>query len=144
MSVIVTDDGFKADDWDGVYLNWEGATLVNQAHEVGYGIELPNDADAEDLVPFFNEAAMIRITFPSSADGRGFSVARTLRLLGYRGRLRAQGDLISDQYAMARRSGFDEVEITDERAKRQPEAEWLFRANWKEHDYQSKLRASAS
>ena len=49
---------------------------------------------------------------------------------------------IADQYAMARRSGFDEVEVTAELAKRQPEEQWLFRANlWKEHDYQARLRA---
>jgi uncharacterized protein (DUF934 family) len=50
--------------------------------------------------------------------------------------------VIADQYAMARRSGFDEVEVTAELAKRQPEEQWLFRANlWKEHDYQARLRA---
>ena len=48
--------------------------------------------------------------------------------------------MISDQYAMARRAGFDEVEISDELAARQPEAEWLFRSNWQQHDYQSRLR----
>ena len=41
---------------------------------------------------------------------------------------------------MARRVGFDEVEIDDALAARQPEAEWLFRANWTKHDYQARLR----
>ena len=44
---------------------------------------------------------------------------------------------------MARRSGFDEVEISEELAARQPEAEWVFRADWQAHDYPSRLRASA-
>ncbi|MEO0764362.1 MAG: DUF934 domain-containing protein, partial [Pseudomonadota bacterium] len=57
------------------------------------------------------------------------------------GRLRAKGHVIADQYAMARRSGFDEVEIADDLARRQPEAHWLARAEWRAHDYQSRLRA---
>ena len=77
---------------------------------------------------------------PSSADGRGFTIARRLRLMGYEGRLRAKGYVIADQYAMARRSGFDEVEIPDELAARQPEGQWLARANWQAHDYQNRLR----
>jgi len=50
--------------------------------------------------------------------------------------------VIADQYAMARRSGFDEIEISPELASRQPEEQWLFRANeWQEYDYQARLRA---
>ncbi len=60
--------------------------------------------------------------------------------MGYDGRLRARGHVLADQYAMARRSGFDEVEISDDLAARQPEDQWLARAGWKEHDYQARLR----
>ncbi|MFN6951965.1 MAG: DUF934 domain-containing protein, partial [Albidovulum sp.] len=75
------------------------------------------------------------------SDGRGFTLARHLRGRGYTGRLRAKGPVISDQYAMARRSGFDEVEIPDELAQRQPAEEWIFRADWRDHDYRSRLKA---
>ena len=75
-------------------------------------------------------------------DGRGFSLARHLRLLGYRSRLRACGCILADQYAMARRSGFDEVEIDPALAERQSEEQWLFRANWQAHDYQERLGRS--
>jgi uncharacterized protein (DUF934 family) len=84
---------------------------------------------------------MIRITFPVFSDGRGFTLARRLRVMGYSGRLRAQGQVIADQYAMARRCGFDEVEISDDLAARQPEDQWQFRADWRAHDYQARLRA---
>ena len=40
---------------------------------------------------------------------------------------------------MARRSGFDEVEIDEALAARQPEAQWLARADWRAHDYQARL-----
>ena len=88
------------------------------------------------------EVVLIRVAFPSFADGRGFTIARQLRLMGYQGRLRAAGHVIADQYAMARRSGFDEVEISSDLAARQPEAQWLARANWRAHDYQSRLRGN--
>ena len=85
---------------------------------------------------------MIRIDFRSFADGRGFTLARLIRLLGFTGRLRAKGHMIADQCAMARGSGFDKIEISSELASRQLEEQWLFRANeWQEYDYQARLRA---
>jgi uncharacterized protein (DUF934 family) len=65
-----------------------------------------------------------------------------LRLRGYTGILRAKGPIISDQYAMARRSGFDEIAISQAQALRQPEKDWVFRSNWTAHSYQSRLQAS--
>lgn len=82
---------------------------------------------------------LVSIEFASFADGRGFTIARTLRSAGYRGRLRAAGHLLADQYGMARRSGFDEVEISQDLARRQDEAQWRARSSWREHDYQSRL-----
>ena len=63
-----------------------------------------------------------------------------LRLMGYSGKLRAKGHVIADQYTMARRAGFDEVEIDTDLAERQPEAQWIARADWRTNDYQSRLR----
>ncbi len=130
MTVIVTDAGFAADDWTG---GFEDRADV---------ADLASDADLAGIQNRFNELALIRVAFPSFADGRGFGIARRLRDMGYTGRLRAQGHVIADQYAMARRCGFDEVEISSELAARQPEDQWKFRANWQAHDYQSRLRAS--
>ena len=121
MSVIVTDSGFGPDDFPGEIL------------------DLASDTAPEALEAGTN-ADLVRIDFPSSADGRGFTLARLLRLRGYRGRLRARGHVIADQYAMARRAGFDEVEISDDLAARQPQDQWMFRADWQAHDYQSRLR----
>ncbi|MBY6005652.1 DUF934 domain-containing protein [Salipiger bermudensis] len=126
MSIIVTDAGFAPDDWSA---GFEAETVR----------DLPSDT-APEALDFDADTQMIRIDFPSFADGRGFTLARLLRLRGYTGRLRAKGHVISDQYAMARRSGFDEVEISEELAARQPEADWLFRSNWQQHDYQSRMR----
>ena len=124
MSVNVQDAGFRADDHDGTGV-----------------LDIAGETPADALPGSFDDVDLIRIIFAAYADGRGFTLARALRGRGYRGRLRAVGPLIADQYAMARRSGFDEVEIPDEIAARQPEEQWLFRANWRAHDYRSRLSA---
>ena len=134
MSVIVTDTGFAPDDWTRGY-----SELAEAANDVT-ALDLPSDADVEALADKLDTLHMVRIDFPSFADGRGFTLARLLRLRGYKGRLRARGHVIADQYAMARRSGFDEVEISDDLAARQPEDQWQFRADWTDNDYQARLR----
>lgn len=126
-NVLVTDNGFAADDWIAGF-------------ETSEALDIPSDTDPAQLPRDFSGINIVRVDFPSFADGRGFTLARQLRRLGYTGRLRARGHVISDQYAMARRSGFDEVEIGPDLAKRQPQADWVFRGNWQDHDYQSRLR----
>lgn len=123
MTVIITDTGFAADTWQGDIL------------------DLPSDTLPETLTGQ-ETAGLIRIDFPSFADGRGFTLARLLRLRSYAGRLRARGHVIADQYAMARRAGFDEVEIDAPLAARQPWPQWQARANWQAHDYQARMRGT--
>ena len=135
MSVIVTDNGFAAEDFKGGFVPLKGGA----ANDCGYGIDLASDTTPEALAGLTN-APMIRIDFPSFADGRGFTLAQLLRRAGYMGRLRAKGHVIADQYAMARRSGFDEVEISDDLAARQPEDQWRARADWQNHHYQARMR----
>ncbi|MBE1284775.1 MAG: DUF934 domain-containing protein [Rhodobacteraceae bacterium] len=131
MTVLVTDTGFGPETWT---TGFEAENVLN----------LASDADPIEVAKALDGIEMIRVNFPSFADGRGFTIARQLRLLGYDGRLRAEGHVIADQYAMARRSGFDEVEISDDLATRQPEDQWLARANWQAHDYQARVRARAA
>ncbi len=133
MNVIVTDAGFGPDTWTHPIVALEDARDA-------VGIDLPSSADPAELAGRLPDITMIRVDFPSSADGRGFSIARQLRLMGYQGRLRARGHVLADQYAMARRCGFDEVEISTDLAARQTEPQWIFRADWRAHDYQSRLR----
>ena len=134
MSIIVTDSGFSSPDIE------DSATT----HNPGATIDLPSDFDPTQITPELLQARCIRIELPSFADGRGFTLATLLRLRGYNGHLRAFGHVLADQYAMARRSGFDDVQISDELATRQPEAQWQYRADWRAHDYQARLRQPAA
>ena len=137
MTVIVTDRGFGPDDWTGAFLS---ADTLPANPGPGQALDLPSDTAPEALRDRLGALGLIRVDFPTFADGRGFTIARRLRLMGYRGRLRARGHVLADQYAMARRAGFDEVEIDDALAVRQPQDQWLFRAGWQRHDYQARLR----
>ncbi|MCI2394558.1 DUF934 domain-containing protein [Aliiroseovarius sediminis] len=134
MTVIVTDAGFAHDDWEHGF-----AAPEDRAANDTRGLHLASDIDPATLAQLMVGVDMIRIDFPSFADGRGFTLGRQLRLLGYSGRLRAHGHVISDQYTMARRSGFDEVEISEDLSQRQPEEDWLARADWRAYDYRSRL-----
>ncbi|MBN8292685.1 DUF934 domain-containing protein [Rhodobacter sp. NTK016B] len=125
MSVIVTDTGFAPDSHNGAWF------------------DLAPDVDIAAVEHQLEGITAIRVAFPSFADGRGFTLAARLRRAGFTGRLRAVGHVIADQYAMARRAGFDEVEISDDLAERQPQDQWLSRADWQGHDYRARLRRIA-
>ncbi len=139
-SVIVTDEGFTDEDWADGFHSFD--TMPTQ-ESPALAIDLQSDFSAEDLLPWIAKIDLIRVDFPVFSDGRGFSLACQLRLLGFVGRLRAKGHIVADQYAMARRSGFDEIEIDHALARRQPERVWQTCANWRARDYQNLLRQSA-
>jgi uncharacterized protein (DUF934 family) len=134
MTTLVTDAGFAPATPETF------VPLTDLAAHTG-ALDLANTDDPTAIAAHFGNIGLIRIAFPAFNDGRGFTLARRLRVMGYTGRLRAHGHLIADQYTMARRAGFDEVEISDDLASRQPAEQWQFRADWQAHDYQARLRA---
>jgi uncharacterized protein (DUF934 family) len=122
-TVIVTDRGFAAPD--------PTESFVPVA-EVAEGteplrIDLAADADPAAIAPHFARIVVIRIPFRSFADGRGLTLARELRRLGFRGRIRAAGHLIPDQWPLSRACGIDEAEIAALQAARQPAPAWQAR-----------------
>ena len=69
-------------------------------------IELTNDADPRDVS--LEGVARVQLNFPKFSDGRAFSQAFLLRRrLGFKGEIRATGDVLVDQLAQMKRSGFD-------------------------------------
>lgn len=107
------------------------------------GLQVGPEADARGLAELFPRVSLISVSFPSFSDGRGFSIARRLRRLGFRGELRAFGPVIADQYPMLLAVGFDTVEIPEAVAKRQPEAQWRAAKESVSVVYQNGLRRGA-
>lgn len=138
MTVVVTDQGFVPATWPDSAVPLE-AFDADLSGEIT-GLDLPADTAPEALNGRLDGLTHIRITIAGFADGRGFTLARQLRRMGFRGHLRARGPLIADQYTMARRAGFDDVEIPRSLAERQSEAQWQFRADWRAPHYQARLQ----
>ncbi len=137
MTTIVTGNGISGDDWadrDVFAFDcfWNGQELPEEPLAVAF----PNDREAADLVPWLDRIGLIVVDFPAFSDGRGFSVARRLRELGYRGRLRASGPLVSDQLRAALKVGFDEVAVAPSVAARQPASHWKVGA---QESYQDRI-----
>ena len=136
MTVLVTDSGFSSDPWaEAEFITFDALTAEPEMPGQGLAVEMPNDRDPAALAPFLDRIAMIRVAFPGMGDGRGLSIARRLRAMGYTGTLRAAGPLIVDQARAARRVGFDEIELPESVAARQPEELWLPRpaASYRAH-----------
>jgi len=117
---LVTKEGFETLP-ETTYVTPE---QLGEANEPLLAVEIPNDTDLSSLVPHFEKITLIAVQFPSFADGRGFSVGRHLRRLGFDGELRARGHIIADQYPHALACGFDGVEIDEVMAERQPFEQW--------------------
>jgi len=68
-------------------------------------LQVPNDADP--LTVAIEGVERIELHFPKFSDGRAFSQALLLRRrLGFKGDIRATGDVLIDQLVQMQRSGF--------------------------------------
>ncbi len=86
MAILMQDDGFRGDDWAG------GVVPLAEAGAAGVlGIDLDPGEDLTALAPYLGRIALIRVRFGGFADGRGFTVARRLRAMGYTGACARRG-----------------------------------------------------
>ena len=77
------------------------------------GVIWPNNRDVDDLVPYLDRLAVIALVFPTFRDGRAYSQARLLRERhGFKGELRATGQVLRDQFLFLARAGFDAFEVS--------------------------------
>ncbi|HET6375545.1 MAG TPA: DUF934 domain-containing protein [Methylocella sp.] len=78
------------------------------------GLLIEPGEDLEALAPSLDRLELLAVAFPKFTDGRGYSLARKLRgHYGYKGELRARGDILFDQLQLLARCGFDSFEIKD-------------------------------
>ncbi|MFZ6048122.1 DUF934 domain-containing protein [Pseudomonas sp. CR3202] len=88
-----------------------------QERDGGDGLLLLPDDEVEPLAPLFDGVPLIAVDFPSFRDGRGYSQAYLLRTrLGWRGELRAVGDVLRDQLSHMRQCGFDAFAVREDKS----------------------------
>lgn len=76
------------------------------------GVAWPNDRRVAELQLWLGHLTLVALDFPKFRDGRAYSQARQLREnYGFRGTLRATGDVLRDQFHFLVRAGFDSFEV---------------------------------
>lgn len=84
------------------------------ARNQSIGVRLGNSDDPKLLEPFLDQLHLIELQFPKYTDGRAFSQAQLLRgRYGYKGEVRATGQILRDQLRLMIRSGFDAIQFDD-------------------------------
>lgn len=90
------------------------ALVGRRAGKIAVCLNGDDDLDAlADFLPLFE---MIALEFPNFKDGRSYSHARLLReRFGFRGELRAVGDVLRDQLFFMRRCGIDVFQVREDK-----------------------------
>ena len=90
----------------------EREALTSRNAPVGVAVEA--GADAQAHLAELAGRPLIALAFAKFADGRAFSYARLLRdRYGFRGELRAIGDVLIDEIPLMLRCGFDSFDVTN-------------------------------
>ena len=91
---------------------WREHAHALKARDGGLGVWLDSDEEAEEIGEDVDNFQVIALNFPAFTDGRSYSNARLLRdRYGYKGELRAIGDVLRDQLFYLHRCGFDAFAI---------------------------------
>jgi uncharacterized protein (DUF934 family) len=93
---------------------WRSArdTFIGRTGRVG--VCLSGDDEPADIAGDLAHIDLIAVRFARFTDGRGYSIARLLReRYGWRGELRAIGDVQRDQLSYMSRCGFDAFELRE-------------------------------
>lgn len=83
------------------------------AHEGPLGVTVAAGESVAALEPHLSRLSLIAVAFPKFSDGRSYSAARLLReRVGFKGELRATGDVLHDQIPLMRRCGIESFEVS--------------------------------
>lgn len=113
------DELTNCDDYIVPLQMWRDHAHVLKARDGGLGVWLDSDEQAEEIGDDVQHFQVIALNFPAFTDGRSYSNARLLRdRYGFKGELRAIGDVLRDQLFYMARCGFDAFAV---RADKDPE-----------------------
>jgi len=91
---------------------WQRDERALLAHAGPLGVRLKAGQHPEAIAAHVGRLALVALEFPKFTDGRAYSYARLLReRYGYKGELRAVGQVLRDQLLFMHRCGFDAYEI---------------------------------
>jgi uncharacterized protein (DUF934 family) len=91
---------------------WQRERDVLLARGTPLGLRLHSDQSPELVAEDLRHFALVALEFPKFRDGRAYSYARLLReRYGYKGELRAVGDVLLEQVFFMLRTGFDAFDI---------------------------------
>lgn len=91
---------------------WQARQADLAGREAGVWLDSPEPAEA--VAADVARLPLIAVNFPKFADGRGYSTATLLRTrYGFKGELRAIGDVLRDQFFFYTRCGFDALQPAD-------------------------------
>lgn len=94
---------------------WRAQRDALVARGTPLGIRLRSDQPPELIAADLTRFAVIALEFPKFRDGRAYSYARLLReRYGYKGELRAVGDVLLEQLFFMLRTGFDAFELASQ------------------------------
>ena len=114
----VTDNTYQVIGEDGVLPQGDVVLTVEQLDQLANvsgkkALYLTVDASPETNEFPLDQLDAIFIEFAGFNDGRGYSFAALLRRQGYKGELRATGDVFKDVLNYMKRSGFDTFVIKE-------------------------------
>ncbi len=105
---------FPAGDILVHYNDWQTHQDELNQHQGAVGVWFDGNEEIEAFAESLVSLPLIAINFPKFVDGRGFSVARLLReRYGFKGELRAVGQIIRDQLFLLHRCGFNAFQFED-------------------------------
>lgn len=85
-----------------------------KAGETGLGVLIRPADNVKELAPWLDSIALVAVAFPAFSDGRAFSHASLLReRLGYKGEIRAVGDVLIDPIPLMLRCGITSFAVTN-------------------------------
>lgn len=100
---------------------WQTEREALEARNTPIGLRLQSDQTPALVADDLERFSVIALEFPKFNDGRAYSYARLLReRYGFKGELRAVGNVLRDQFLLMQRCGFDAFEVASEAAA----AEW--------------------
>ncbi len=98
------------------YERWLAEKETLSRRNTPLGVRLASGQPPALIKDELDTFALIALDFPAYTDGRAYSHARILKeRLGYKGEVRAVGDVLRDQFGFMHRCGFDTLAPRDDR-----------------------------